>query len=387
MSSSVAVDAAPTHLQAHLFAQELTLKHAADDPGKLTRALVEARVDLNPHQVDAALFAFKNPLSKGAILADEVGLGKTIEAGLVATQHWAEGRRRVLVLCPASLRTQWRDELQEKFLLSSVILDAKALKDWPDEHSNPFDRGGGSNAAVVIASYHFAARQMERLMTVAWDLAILDEAHRLRKVYKDAKIATAIRTALQTTPKMLLTATPLQNSLLELYGLVSFIDDSAFGDHRTFGRRYGRVGDDGDRFDELKRRLEPLCHRTLRRQVVEYVSYTKREPLTQSFSPTEEEQTLYDLVSDYLRRDRLAALPNAQRALITLVLRKLLASSTFAIAGALDTMVRRLAKELRAGEALLGAEAPPPPDDDPDLAEELVAESSTARSHRMTSTS
>ncbi len=373
MSSPVEVDAAPTHIQAHLYAQELTLKRASDDPGKLTRALVEARVDLNPHQVDAALFAFKNPLSKGAILADEVGLGKTIEAGLVATQNWAEGRRRILVLCPASLRTQWRDELQDKFLLPSVILDSRTLKDWPEDGSNPLDRGG-SDATVVIASYHFAARRQESLMTVPWDLAILDEAHRLRNVYKDAKIATAIRAALATTPKMLLTATPLQNSLLELYGLVSFIDDSAFGDHRTFGRRYSRVSDDGERFDELKSRLEPLCHRTLRRQVVEYVSYTKREPLTQEFSPTAEEQVLYDLVSEYLRRDQLAALPNAQRALITLVLRKLLASSTFAIAGALDTMVRRLTKELREGEALLAADEAPPIDGEPDLAEELVDE-------------
>lgn len=371
--SSVAVDVAPTHIQAHLFAQELTLKRASDDPGKLTRALVEARVDLNPHQVDAALFAFKNPLSKGAILADEVGLGKTIEAGLVATQHWAEGRGRILVLCPASLRTQWRDELQDKFLLPSVILDSRTLKDWPANGSNPFDRGSGQ-ATVVIASYHFAARRQEGLMMVPWDMAILDEAHRLRNVYKDAKIATAIRAALATTPKMLLTATPLQNSLLELYGLVSFIDESAFGDHRTFGRRYSRVGEDGERFDELKSRLEPLCHRTLRRQVVEYVSYTKREPLTQEFSPTAEEQVLYDLVSEYLRRGQLAALPNAQRALITLVLRKLLASSTFAIAGALDTMVRRLTRELREGEALLAADPPAPVDDEPDLAEELVEE-------------
>lgn len=371
------MNSAPTHFQAHLFAHELGLKRASDDPGKLTRALVEARVDLNPHQVDAALFAFKNPLSRGAILADEVGLGKTIEAGLVATQRWAEGRRRILVLCPASLRTQWRDELQEKFLLPSVILDSRAIKDWPEE-ANPFDRGDGA-ATVVIASYHFGARHQERLMTVPWDLAILDEAHRLRNVYKDAKIAVAIRSALETAPKMLLTATPLQNSLSELYGLVSFIDDSAFGDSRTFARKYSRAGEDGDRFEELKSRLEPLCHRTLRRQVVEYVSYTERRPLTQEFSPSEEEQVLYDLVSEYLRREELAALPYAQRALITLVLRKLLASSTFAIAGALDTMVRRLTKELREGEALLEADAatvtePAHVGDDQDLAEALVDE-------------
>jgi len=376
----LSVSLLPTAVQAHLFAQELTLRRAADDPEKLTRALVEAQVDLNPHQVDAALFAFKNPLSKGAILADEVGLGKTIEAGLVATQHWAEGRRRILVLCPASLRTQWRYELQEKFFLPSVILDSRALRNELEERSNPFDRSG-DGAQIVIASYHFGALQQQKLMTVAWDLAILDEAHRLRNVYKGTRIATDIRAALSTTPKMLLTATPLQNTLLELYGLVSFIDDSAFGDHRTFSRKYARIGDEGDRFAELKERLAPLCHRTLRRQVLEYVSYTERKPLTQEFWPTDDEQSLYDLVSEYLRRESLVALPNAQRALITLVLRKLLASSTFAIAGALDTMVRRLTKDLRDGEAFLAATiaaagkiSTDASGADDDLAEELIAE-------------
>lgn len=345
----------PTHIQAHLQAHELTLRHASDDPDKLTKALVEARVDLNPHQVDAALFAFRSPLSKGALLADEVGLGKTIEAGLLATQRWAEGRRRILVLCPASLRTQWRDELEDKFFLPSVILDGRALRDAGD--GNPFDAQAEGAPRVVIASYHFAARQQERLMTVRWDLAILDEAHRLRNVYKGARIGESIKTALSTTPKVLLTATPLQNSLLELYGLVSLIDDEVFGDQQTFARKYARVGAETDRFDELKQRLEPLCHRTLRRQVVEYVSYTKREPLTQTFAPNEEEQVLYDLVSEYLRRESLVALPHAQRALITLVLRKLLASSTFAIAGALDTMVRRLRRTLADDEALRRSDA------------------------------
>ena len=362
----------PTHIQAHIAAQELTLKHAADNPEKLTKALVDAQVDLNPHQVDAALFAFQNPLSKGALLADEVGLGKTIEAGLIATQYWAEGRRRVLVLCPASLRTQWRDELQEKFFLQSLILDSKVMKE--STSSNAFDEGRSSTPRVVIASYHFAARQQDLLMTVPWDLAILDEAHRLRNVHKGARIAESVRASLATTPKVLLTATPLQNTVLELYGLISFIDDEAFGDQKTFARKYARASEEGDRFDELKARLEPLCHRTLRRQVVEYVSYTNREPITQEFWPTEEEQMVYDLVSDYLRRDALLALPNAQRNLITLVLRKLLASSTFAIAGALDTMVRRLRKTLREGEALLAA-VPQEPSvelDGVDLVEDLI---------------
>jgi hypothetical protein len=94
---------------------------------------------------------------------------------------------------------------------------------------------------------------------------------------------------------------------------------------------------DDNQFDDLKNRLKPVCHRTLRRQVLEYIRYTNRIPITQEFVPTLEEQSLYDLVSDYLRRPSLQALPSSQRSLMTLIMRKLLASSTFAIAGALDT--------------------------------------------------
>lgn len=96
---------------------------------RIGRALFDACVDLNPHQIEAALFALRSPLSKGVLLADEVGLGKTIEAGLVLCQYWAERRRNILVISPASLRKQWALELSEKFNLPSIVLDAKTYKD------------------------------------------------------------------------------------------------------------------------------------------------------------------------------------------------------------------------------------------------------------------
>ncbi len=106
-----------TPYHAKYFAHELTRRLPPDSPEKLAGAVASAEVDLNPHQVDAALFAFRSPLSKGALLADEVGLGKTIEAGLVLSQKWAERRRRTLVITPANLRKQWFQELTEKFFL------------------------------------------------------------------------------------------------------------------------------------------------------------------------------------------------------------------------------------------------------------------------------
>lgn len=318
-------------------------------------ALLDAQVDLNPHQIDAALFATSNPLSKGSILADEVGLGKTIEAGLLIAQRWAERKRRILVIAPANLRKQWHQELADKFGISAAVIEAKsytqAIKDGA---SNPFDA-----PCVLITSYQFAAGKAKDVKAVPWDLVVIDEAHRLRNVYKpDNKTANTLKDALAAVPKVLLTATPLQNSLLELYGLVSFVDEKVFGDLDSFRSQFGSLKDAAS-FDALKRRIAPVCKRTLRRQVEAYVKYTKRIPLLQEFVPGADETDLYNLVSDYLQRDSLFALPNSQRQLITLVLRKLLASSTFAIAGALESLAKRLRQTLDEKSASL------------DLAEEL----------------
>src|SRR6185312_4593605 len=325
------------------FALELTRRCPPDSVEKLAGALVDAQVDLNPHQVDAALFAFRSPLSKGALLADEVGLGKTIEAGLVLSQIWAERKRRILDIVPSNLRKQWYQELTEKFFLPCRILESKfynaALKKGA---FRPFE-----SSDVVICSYQFAKSKAGDVNAVPWDLVVIDEAHRLRNVYKPSNVvANTLKNALAGKNKLLLTATPLQNSLLELFGLVSFIDERTFGDLKSFREQFAHL-DQEQVFETLKARLRPICHRTLRRQVLPYVRYTARHPIVQPFTPEEGEDRLYDLVSEYLRRDNLQALASSQRSLMTLVLRKLLASSTFAIAGALVSLSTRLKAKLR----------------------------------------
>ena len=338
-----------TDYHAKYYAHELTKRCPAGSMEKFAGTLVDAQVDLNPHQVEAALFAFKSPLSAGAILADEVGLGKTIEAGLVLSQKWAEGKRRIMLIMPSSLRKQWVQELQDKFFLPSIILEAKSYNAAIKAGRQPFEPEG----QIIICSYQFAARHAEEIMITRWDLVVIDEAHRLRNVYKSGnKIARALRAALVNVPKVLLTATPLQNSLMELYGLVSFIDEYAFGDEKSFRAKYARLTSD-TQFSELKARLKPLCHRTLRRQVLEYVNFTNRQAVTQEFWPSQDEQDLYDMVSDYLQRPALNALPSAQRKLMTLVMRKLLASSTFAIAGALGSLVNKLKRQLKENNRLV----------------------------------
>ena len=332
-----------TPYHAKYFAHELTRRWPSDSVEKFAAALVDARVHLNPHQVEAALFAFKSPLSKGALLADEVGLGKTIEAGLLISQRWAERKRRILIITPANLRKQWHQEMAEKFFLPCHILEAKtynaALKAGK---GNPFEV-----AEIVICSYQFAAGKDIMLRDVPWDLVVIDEAHRLRNVWKpDNKTANKLKNALSGCDKVLLTATPLQNSLMELYGLVSFIDEQVFNDDKSFREQFSSVKED-DVFRSLKARLAPICHRTLRRQVLN-VKFTARHPLVEEFITSEKENELYNLVSNYLQREHLAALPKGQRALITMVLRKLLASSTFAIAGALEKLATRLEGVLHA---------------------------------------
>jgi adenine-specific DNA-methyltransferase len=336
-----------TDYHAKYLAYELTKRCSSDDLQKLAGAVAGAQVDLNPHQVDAALFAFNSPLSKGALLADEVGLGKTIEAGLVLSQKWAERKRRILIIVPSNLRKQWHQELSEKFFLPCEILETKSYGALIKAGNfRPFE----TKDTIVICSYQFARNKAKDVAETQWDLVVMDEAHRLRNVYKPSNIiANTLRRALDSKHKLLLTATPLQNSLLELFGLVSFIDEYAFGDLKSFREQFATLTQE-QVFQTLKTRLKPLCHRTLRRQVTAYIPYTKRLPLVEEFTPEESEDRLYALVSDYLCRDNLKALPAGQRSLMTLVLRKLLASSTFAIAGALGSISNRLKAQLEEGE-------------------------------------
>ena len=330
--------------QAKLMAYQLTRKYFADDPKKMVKILQDAKVDLNPHQVDAALFAFKSPFSKGAILADEVGLGKTIEAGLVISQNWAENKKKILIIVPSSLRKQWNAELLEKFYLPSVIMESKSFNDTIKKGQlNPFIQND-----IIITSYNFAVNKMPYIKAINWDLVVIDEAHRLRNAYKtNNKIARALKENLAEYKKVLLTATPLQNSLLELYALISFIDENVFGDLTSYKQNYIHGEMTARDFKDLKQRISPVVQRTLRQQVLEYVKYTNRIPITQEFEPNKDEQKLYNDISEYLLRDKLLALPNSQRQLISLIMRKLLASSSFAIAGTLETLIARLEKNLK----------------------------------------
>lgn len=331
-----------TEYHAKYYAHELTCLHAADSVDRLSQSLFDATVDLNPHQIEAALFALRNPLQQGVLLADEVGLGKTIEAALVLCQHWAERRRRLVIVCPAALRKQWAQELAEKFALPSTVLDTAAIKSSGVSPRTYLANTAGKK--VMIMSYHFAAKLADDLVTVPWDLVVIDEAHKLRNSHRASnRIGQALKLAFNGRRKVLLTATPLQNSLMELYGLSTLLDEHLFGDEKAFRKQFIHGENDTD---ELKQRLAGFAKRTLRSQVLEYVRYTKRQAVTQPFKPTDAEQDLYERISIFLQREISFALPKRQRHLTGLILRKLLASSPYAITGTLQTILERLQKKL-----------------------------------------
>ena len=294
-------------IQLKYYAWDITHKKSVSDDSRFTGVLSEARVDLNPHQVEAALFAFKSPLSKGAILADEVGLGKTIEAGIILSELWAENKRRILIIVPASLRNQWNIELMEKFYIPSAILDSDTFNIEKSKMSKGAD-------CIYICSYNFAFSNAEFLSNIAWDMVVYDEAHKLRNVYKKNNVmANILRAAFQNKKKILLTATPLQNSLKELYGLISIIDPQFFSGLDTFAEQYNAVSTrDKAKYGELKGRIAHIIHRTLRNQVQEYVNFTKRTAFVQEYVPSRKETELYIKVSEYLMREGTYGIPERQ---------------------------------------------------------------------------
>lgn len=300
------------------------------------RCLLNADIELNPHQVNAFCAAIQALKTGGIVLADEVGLGKTIEAGLVLKYVLDSGAKRVMIALPATLRKQWEIELDEKFGLEATILDRVIVeKDYYETRNWIEDT---KEARIVITSYDYASKFMKRFSSVKWDFLIIDEAHNLRNVFHGAKRAKNLYEKSKGIPKILLTATPLQNYLSDLHGLISFIDPRIFGSEKVFNKRYVIDKD----YDGLKRELAPVLYRTLRQDVSKYMNFKKRKCRTVDFELSPNEIELYMRVNEFLRRPVLYSIPTSNRALIILVIRKLLASSSFALIETFEVLAVRL---------------------------------------------
>ncbi len=306
--------------------------------------LLDTSIDINPHQVDAFCGAVKSLKTGGIILADEVGLGKTIEAGLVIKYVIKTGAKKILITLPASLRKQWEVELLEKFDFpagSIKILDRQAINFDPlgtvDYWLKDYKK-----LSIALTSYDFSSKLMKKYPSVKWDFVVIDEAHNMRNIFHGTKRAKRLYEQTHNIPKILLTATPLQNSLSDLHGLVSFIDPRIFGTEKAFNKQYR----EDYNYAELKQNLSPVLYRTLRKDVSKYMQFANRVSRTFDFELSYDEVALYMRVNKFLKRDYLYSLPTANRNLLTLVIRKLLASSSFALIETFEVILERLQKLL-----------------------------------------
>ena len=310
----------------------------AELEGSPFRCLLNTKIEINPHQINAFCAAIQALKTGAIVLADEVGLGKTIEAGLTLKYVLDSGAKRVLIALPATLRKQWEVELEEKFSLKATILDRLTVESnlsfWKSCLENR------DKVRIVITSYDYSSKLMQRFPNLKWDFIIIDEAHNLRNVFHGTKRAKRLYELSKGIPKILLTATPLQNSLSDLHGLISFIDPRIFGSEKVFNKRFI----EGQDYPELKRELIPVLYRTLRRDVGKYMDFKKRECRTIDFELSPDEVELYMRVNNFLKRDVLYSIPNANKGLIVLVIRKLLASSSYALIETFEVLKNRLQK-------------------------------------------
>ena len=402
----------PMHpIHRRYYAEDLVRLRRAGERWRQVASQRRGRVDPNPHQIDAVMFALKRIPQGGCILADEVGLGKTIEAGLVIAQLLAEGAERVLVVLPRPLLGQWQNELFTLFGIEAVEVTSSSVDLT------------GAGVFLVGREHAGGDRGFEQLRNAPpFDLCLIDEAHEVfagihRRFDRDgiydpesrhARTAHRVREIIGVSPVLLLTATPIQNSLNELWGLVQYVDPSGtlLGDKPTFEKVF--CARDGrtvvvEQAEELKRRLSTVVQRTLRRQAKEFLDepFVGRRAQLFEYTMSVAERALYDDVTDYLLRPRLYAFQGRSRQLLLLGFHRRMASSTAALAASLDRVAERLRDMLDgepSDEDLFARDLeeepdpdtpsdPPDTDDDPDpeaVRDELATvEDFIARAHAL----
>lgn len=331
-----------------LLAEELVRVRRPDDRERYAAFQRQARIDPNPHQIDAVIFALRRLPEGGCILADEVGLGKTIEAGLVIAQIRAEGAERILLIVPKSLIGQWQNELFQLFGIET--------------REDPTFLGPG----VYLVGREFAGSERGAAPLASappFDLVVIDEAHEifsgLHKRYgrdgvyddtsEEAVMAHRVRSFLRSAPVLLLTATPIQNSLAELWGLVQYVEPTGtlLGDITTFRRVF--CGEDDRTLvpgqeHELQRRLAMVLQRTLRRQAQEFLDrpFMQRRCRLYEYSMSPDERALYEDVTEYLLEPSLFAFSGRQRRLLLIGFHRRMASSIPALAASLENVAARL---------------------------------------------
>ncbi|MCB1322007.1 MAG: DEAD/DEAH box helicase, partial [Leptospiraceae bacterium] len=320
------IDLARGVLEAH----QVKLSHLYD---RLS-CLSNSRTRLLPHQIEAT-HRVANALRPRFILADEVGLGKTIEAGLIIKELMLrKGYSRLLVAVPAPLCVQWQQEMKSKFNEDFIILDRRnfysVAASW-----------GKHRRIITSIDFIKNPRYAGEILKTVWDIVVFDEAHRLRRDY--SRVTQAYSFAEQMSQKceafLLLSATPFRGKLEELYYLVRLVDPHLLGPHNSFVQEYilndVTDGDSSRKLGQLRERIQRVM---LRRRKVDVGGFTRRFARTIRFDLSPEERAFYDETTEYVRREYNLALREKNRAVsfIMIVFQKLLDSSTRALLRALE---------------------------------------------------
>ena len=275
-----------------------------------------------PYQIAAARFALRSDFLKGCILCDEGSLGKTYEALLVAGQKWYEGKENILVVLPPNLVTQWKRKLDTDFTIPYVF--------WNNTKNIPDEDG------IVITTYENASKRADKIKERDWDLVIFDEADTLAKPEKE--IVKTLKSAVREAYKLLLTPTPITLSIMDIYGLIHFIDESILPDSDWFYKRYFRKPEN---YPELTSWVSQFCFRTLKSQTTEYVNFSRRLPITVDYPLIQEEKELYKLISTYITSEDKVAYPEIDEYNLNLLFFKTLSSSPQAFVNMLSPAIQR----------------------------------------------
>ena len=300
------------------------LANLADE--NLIPAFASANIKILPYQIAAARFALRSTNLKGCILCDEGSLGKTYEALLVVSQRWYEGKERILIVLPSNLKSQWQEKLTKEFTLP--------LTDWSEYTQE--------TKGLCLMTYDEVIKNEEKVSQIVWDLAVFDEADFLFK--PDNKSVATIKKAVENAFKLLLTPTPITLSIMDIYGLIHFIDETLLPDAESFYKRYFRKPEN---YPELSSWVSKFAFRTLKRQVEPYVNFTKRLPVVLNYTPQDDEKKLYDLTEKYLALDNKTAYPQMDNYQLALQFYRTLSSSPQAFANMLSAPIERASSDER----------------------------------------
>lgn len=287
-------------------------------------AYASADIKVFPYQIAAAMFALRSPYLKGVILADEGSLGKTYEALLVASQKWFEGKTRLLIILPGNLVEQWIKKIEEGFTLPYTV--------WVSGVALPEEAG----EALVITTYDHAVRNAGVIVSETWDIVIFDEANVLSK--PENKTVITLKEAVGDAFKLLLTPTPITKDIMDIYGLIHFIDESVLPDSKEFYARYFRKPEN---YPELTQWVSQFVFRTLKRQVGEYVNFTRRIPFNPTVKLTASEISLHDKVVQFIALPKKTSFPKMEEWELSLMLFHSLSSSPQAFCKTIEGAIQR----------------------------------------------